>query len=323
MRSDLTQNITFFPYVLGEWLKYKKVFSLSNVEQIKPVSVYKKNYLRSIPYSSFIITLDDPTNIYFPTTNHERGYKTIMISSDGETIDVFLIVDNISTFLMGESERKSLEKISFNSNDLTDARKKLSKVPRFNPMVRFGGFSIEISTGNKIFSNFTLEGKKFVTSYDFSDDVSSMLTTINGELWKNKETELKDEVLTIVTYHQKLIEFLNGFCKIISELTSKQTEVLFNDIPHEKNFRYEINQWNAIPITNFYHLHENPQDATKETILIARGNEKSPHWRRGHWRTYKNTDGTLREKVWIGEMIIREDKLETENLQGNVTVLKD
>ncbi len=326
MRSSLTRYVSFFPYSLIQWLNYKKVFQIDSLGLIEPKSVYEKNYLNLMPYESFIIRLNEPIYLSFKATGVKRGFKTILVNSENGVIDLFFILDNVKLFTMNEETRKFFKNVSLKSKNPRLLKKELEKVTTFDPELRFSGTSVEMSSGNII--NYIGRGPeetKWERTFDFSKGELWIITKIDGNFYKENQNEFQNdsEVIDITNFHFNFIEKLNGLCKFISELPNNQTQNLFKGIYSKPVPKQRISEWNAIPVTNVYHLNQDPDVTSKPKIVISRGDEKSPHWRRSHWRVYKNADGSIRQKVWIDQVLIREDKLEKEKLKGNVTVLKD
>jgi len=117
-----------------------------------------------------------------------------------------------------------------------------------------------------------------------------------------------------------IISLLNGFCKVISELP--KTVIVEGESKEESSItpEYDSYDWNAVPITKVVDF-GNIENMKTCLSSMGNGSEKSPHWRRGHWRNIPLENGSFR-RTWVKEAFIREDKLETENLAGSAVILK-
>lgn len=319
-RRHLVHGFPFFPFLLSRWIEFKKVFVMENLNLIKSVNVYEKNYLDKLPYGSFILKLNEPVKKIFHNTGTEREFGTILIASDGIVIDLLFIQSNVKEWCMSSESRKLLQNISFKK--MKDLLKQFKKIPLYNPDMKCEGFSIEIASGLKWIGNEKGPGNTLLEyRWDLSQEKPKLATRANGQFFPKKNSEADTpEVIDILNFQKRMINILNGFCKFVSEIPAEQRNLVLGDSTFTPPPSHDLTEWNAIPITNVFYLHENVDETTNEKVLVLYhgGGEKSPHWRRGHYRT--RPDGT---RVWIDKILVRKDKLETEHLKGNVTVVKD
>ena len=54
-----------------------------------------------------------------------------------------------------------------------------------------------------------------------------------------------------------------------------------------------------------------PRGKASMTDVFWSGNAKEEHWRRGHWRTYRDAKGNVLRRVWIEEMKVGNPELGT------------
>lgn len=318
-RRDLVHNLCFFPFTLSRWVEFKKVFAMDALDIIEPANIYEKNYLDKLPYGSFIIKLAQPVKIFFRRTQVEREFGTMLITSDDTVIDILFIQNNVKEWCMPSKSKKSLQGLSFKKTK--DLLKQFKKIPLFNPDMKCEGFSVEIATGLKWIANLILpDGACLEHRWNLSDEIPKMVGRINGNSYRDGSRADEPDVLDILDFQKRMINILNGFCKFISELPPQQKDIVLgnsNSIPPQK---YELTEWNAIPITNVFYLREGLDEGTNKKVLVLShgGGEKPPHWRRKHKRTYKSG-----KVVWIEKTFVRFDKLENENLKGSASIVKD
>lgn len=317
--SDLVHDFLLFPFMLSTWVEYKKVFVMENIDLIKPFNVYEENYLDKLPYGSFILKLNEPVKIYFHSTKVEREFGTILVTSDGTVIDTLFIQSNLKAWCLSPKSRNLLQNLSFTKPK--EILKQVKKIPRFNTKMLCEGFAVEISTGLKWADNYSVSNDKTIQyRWDLSGEKPKLISGINGNFHREDyEAANTSEVQDILKFQKRMINTLNGFCKFVAELPPKRTSILLGNSPFVSPSTSELTEWNAIPITNVFYLKETAEVSTGEKILMIYngGGEKSPHWRRGYFRVYK--DGT---RIWINKVLVRKDKLETENLKGSVAVIK-
>ena len=119
-----------------------------------------------------------------------------------------------------------------------------------------------------------------------------------------------------------IIGTVNGFCKILSELKPQNYTLEVNNNKDLSTPKMpEEYDWNTVPITQIRNLGDSGYEM-HISLSIKRGNEKSPHWRRGHWRKIVHNNG-ISERIWIEQTLIREDKLNEEGLKGSATLIKE
>lgn len=292
MRSMENKTIAWFPYFLSKWLKYKKVFSIDNLSLIKPVSIEEKNYLSFLPYGSFVIKFNDPLQISTSgKTEVNHTCAIVTLEEEDDIIDVLFLHDDIKERGMNDKERNTLLK--------GNSKKYFGRLD-FIPESSLFGMSIAVEHGKAVAD----------MSFEFENDSKcSILNLFNNFKMPNGN------------WGDPIIALLNGFCKVISELP--KTVIVENKVKEESittTSKYDDYGWNAVPITKVIDL-GNIESIRAYLSNVGSGGEKSPHWRRGHWRNIPLKSGAFRRK-WIPQTFVREDKLETENLKGSAMILK-
>jgi hypothetical protein len=295
MRSGGIRSMTAFPYFLQSWLKYKRVYALTSQLTIKEIDVKKKNFLPLLPYGSFIIKFNKPLEV--KAENDQKGlYELMMITLDSkdDIIDAMVIPKGVVDQLLTSEERSKL---------IADPKGYLKKYS-FSEEIPPLGISLATEDGDFIANIHRVqngeETESHVHSLRWGDDL-------------NKEEQSMLETFTF------LRNIINGFCKLVSDLSPKEFTVdedVKDHVPMSRDTQEYA--WNSVPITEIRNIKKLGGEI--QISNVYGGGEKSPHWRRGHWRRITHNDGSV-TRTWIDEIIVREDKLETENLVGSATVL--
>ena len=324
IQSFIVFNAAFFPYVLAKWLKYKRVFMLDKISLLPTVDVNENNYLDKLPYGSFLFKFNQPLTYSF-SENRELRYKIMIVYSDGEFITVFMIRDDMEELLLSESNRKFITENLAKHKIPRNVLKKAEELSLFDSQHTFGGFRCEIKSGSKV--AMVQYGKNNEKIVGLNRNVFSSNPTlafkINDEIQSEAPLDVDGGIIgEIMRYEANVINILNGFAKFMSELPSKESELLFKENKIEGLPKFDQCDWMEIPITSVDYIDQHVVDG-KKTITTYKGGEKSAHWRRGHFRRYRDENNKIISEVWIEEVHVRKDKLEMENLKGNATLLKE
>jgi hypothetical protein len=166
----------------------------------------------------------------------------------------------------------------------------------------------------------------FDTYFDLCSKEVKIIEENNGRFIEQVDTVDFNQFNTPTMLDSKrffrfFLEILNGFCYMLSEIKPKSLKVLEEGKQFESsNITFNLN-WNEIPITKVDYIEGNDQVGGELKVSYGSG-EKSPHVRRGHWRNMIRKDGTSYKK-WIDQVMVREDKLTSDDLKGNVTLLRE
>ena len=292
VRRDIIRNIASFPYFLGEWLQYKKTYILQGSGIIPVVSPQENNFFLTAPHDSFIIKFEQPISFNLGNNSMEHKVIIVVLNKTEDVLDILPLPTIIEEILLNEREKLLLSK----KGQIPEIRF-LKEMPMF-------GVTVNLYNG-EIISEIVFE---HIRKNEYQE------VFYDGELIV-ENTKLKNFCDTI-------IGTVNGFCKILSELKpqSYTLEVIDNKELSTPKITEEYD-WNTVPVTQIRNLGHTGYEM-HISLSIKRGNEKSPHWRRGHWRKVVHNDGTS-ERIWIEQTLIREDKLNEEGLKGSATLIKE
>ena len=317
----------FYPYMMSQWIKTKKVFRVENSGIIPILSPGKKNYLNLLPCDSFIINFLEPVEIGFETSPLIKRYKSCIVSRSGNLVDTFWIPEGLEKKIFKPHVRKLLKSVlqgkNVNEKHLRQFVTSLSAMNLTGNPPFFTTISFRVDKPYIFMTRAkNANGEIADIYYNLYGEKATLAEEVNGVFSENNlgyedSPRLEDSR----NFHKFFFELLNGFCYAVSEIKPKNPLVL----PPGKNLNgQKLPQnyvWNEIPITQVDYLEEN--DIPTDPLRVSYGSgEKSPHVRRGHWRNIIKKDGTS-ERIWIDQTTVRADKLEKgEELKGNVTVIK-
>lgn len=329
-RMFVVRGITFFPFFLSKWMNYKKVFSVKTPDIIQPVSVLEQNYLSKVPYSSFIIRFQEPLRVDLMEDKnadhvHQTEEQLIIVTTDGVYMDIFSLwpSKSINDFSLTSQVRHDLAE---NLSKKSQTQKFVNQVNSINLGLPFVSLTIEVASGLSVVKKYNEGDNTFVTTFDSNRNPGIFDSKINGKTEQSQAYVPGDyphAVSEILHLHRFFIDLVNGFCKVVSELPARQTVITESpaSLPGTlRQSKQENKSWFSVEITDVRDVSGEEKPSVHFTSNA--GGEKSAHWRRGHWRIYMNKDGSFKKEVWISEALVREDKLETENLQGSATLLK-
>ncbi len=296
--------IALFPMILDNWLDNRRVFVLDKPKLIPFLNPLKENYLDKMPYESFFLNLNQ--TFFFDQEEDAIPFSSILISSDQDFID-FLVIPHAIEELVPDS--KTFEKY----NKYITSGKKFKERDYLN---------LNIFGGDPGFTGFSVNKDSLhIHAYEGSDRLEMPLLN-EGE----KLSLIKNDNGSQILEDYDIIQLINGFIRLVSNLKKKTDyKKIFSEIDASEDFNEKDSfNWIKIPVTQTYRISEDETGVTllqREDLGISRvGTEKSPHVRRGHWRTITLKDGESK-KIWINQCTIREDKLETEHLVGGGTFI--
>jgi len=324
--------VYFYPYALSQWMKTKKVFRFENDGIIPLISPAKANYLNLLPCDSFIINFLEPLEVGVENSDVVKRYKSCVVTRSEKVIDTFWIPDDIETKgSLSPHQRKLLRETfkgkKINEKSLNKLCSSLSISNPYKDPPHFYTLTYHIEKplmfGWKI--PFPPDFEVVSIYHDLYSNPASMVKEYNQEFGLIPELEdiiksnNSQEFQGGVKMQKIFFELLNGFCFMMSEIKPK-TPLLIPGKDTESTLLSREFVWNEIPITKVDYI--NDSDFQNELKIGYGSGEKSPHVRRGHWRNILKKDGST-EKVWIDQVMVRQDKLEKEELKGNVTVVKE
>lgn len=352
-----SQDFAFaqLPVHLASWMHTKKVCRVTQETEIPQIPL-SENYLNLLPYDNFLLHLNDP--FVFNTKEVSNGsfdlvqcYHTIFISKIENQIRLYVIGENLSSFCMEPVERKHvIEATRYAKNGKDRQYKQVinkifaqRRVPfnfqKFKEVV--GSFDplnevadLNSFNSNRVY-NFTSRGE---TTHFFSivitipeqqntlkEGLLSKLKASFSNSTKKQSVEQKDGTEKRI-FLEILPEFLNGFCKVLSEaksadlpesITVKDEENTPSILEKEHKATHQVEplRWCDVPSGNIVDLCIEKDGSSTIKNHISTSSQKSPHVRRGHFRRYPQPDGTIKS-VWISQSIIRKDRLEEEQIMS-------
>jgi hypothetical protein len=316
----------FFPYIIAHWIKIKKVFRLESDALIKPINPSKANYLHLLPCDSFVINFVQPIEIGFETSPLIKRYKSCIVARSGNLVDTFWIPVNLESKSLRPSGKKLLKSIfkngKVNEKHLRQFTQLITSMNWHGDPPQFTRISFR-DDRPLVFCTRMLDLKNVCLDYYY--DLENIGTAYHEENGKFSQvpTDIENTpgIRDSQRFHQFFFELLNGFCYMLSEIKPRKPKVVENSKETQNDQFSQKLVWNEIPITKVDYLEQDENDTDEITVAYGSG-EKSPHLRRGHWRHILKKDGST-EKIWIKQIMVREDKLDEEDLKGNVTVLKE
>lgn len=286
------------PLHLLKWNEHRRACIVDDSAPIPEISLQEENNLGYLPYESLYLQLK----------------SGIMMHREGQ----FYEMDNIILFREGVDIRifawpsALLKKSLFTAKEIEKLQKAIMGVKK-NKWYNFG-------------SDFLNKGKDFrMLEFSFNTQEASIVIVDSGfsteKVSLYAESAFEEENTQIIINSLKIVvETINGFCKLVSELEPKE-QVMYVETSTPHGSLSKPRQWFELNLqaVDLFHTKEFQE---KVTIHHGHGTEKSAHVRRGHWRTITHKDKTT-ERIWIKQTVIREDKLMNEQLQGGAMRLED
>lgn len=332
-RSPIRTNPIFlFPYSILRWNEFKKVYSVEDAQLIPRTPVSVHSCLSMMPFDAFILRFENKLVFELPGSKVTKEYSSFICSRDNDILDIFCLPANMENCCMKPGTRDFFRALTKGDRiDVKLFRKKINLLTSFDPgkqNLSITKFSVNINTGHFLFDhNIALDENGVAKRYWYdvysepvslyTDSDSSQLT---HDIFKLIDPGKQKDMLTM----QKIIvEMVNGFCYSLAKLLPREKLELApgsKKIPEQAPKNHEYG-WNVIPVTQTQFL--KPSDIPEETRLVfTTGSEKSPHWRRGHYRIIIQKDGS-EKAIWIEATLVREDKIASEGLPGNVIKIKE
>jgi hypothetical protein len=297
------------PTLISEFLiKWNEARKACIVEQsigIPLVNLNKGNWLSILPYHSFFLKLNEPINYLDDDKTVKWSLANFLVHEDGEDVRVFAWPNEIETFSFTHDDRLS---ILNGITALKDPKKESDKSnPRKIEKVLYKHFlvSATVKKGTSLLKQ-VIGTNGEVIYHDLYDE----------EFWLShiKENSMGDKSSQ---YEQvkMIIGVVNGFSGLVASLPPKPSYQVI-EATHATPIEHSPRQWYELP-QQVIEYFKNEQQGDKMVIIRSCGGEKSPHIRRGHYRTLSGN-----QKVWVSETTVRKDKLETEQLQGGAMKIK-
>jgi hypothetical protein len=326
------REIFFFPYIISRWLEYKKVFSIENASIIESIPLYTQNYLHLVPFKSFLLRFEDGLSFHLSGSGDQRQFGSCLCSFDDNMLDIFCLAPNTEDYLMTNDQLSFFSRMNNGKKiDLKFLQKNVGILTSFDPGVNkipVLKISIHIPSGRMFADRLLLndENNKQSSTLSYIDIYSHPTKVFVDSLGEVPQESTPADLLLqkdFLAMIQFIVDKVNGFCYTFSQLRSSEQPqtVIHKPAPHKTIDDHDFG-WNAIPITQTQFIRLLEDEKSERRVVISYGNEKSPHYRRGHWRITINKDGTTHQ-VWIKETLVRADKLEIESLKGSVTKVKD
>lgn len=306
-RSINSHPLLLFPMMLDAWLDTRRVFVMDKPQMIDFVNAGQENYLDKLPYESFVLNFNE--TFFFKNDVVEVPFSSILVSSDDSYIDFLAIPQNVEELAPSDRIFKRYEKMARGGKKI-----------RPNDFINHNGFE-----SNVLFTGYSLN-KETLSIHTYEEESLSRKEEVLIYSGEAVSMTIRDDGGILIEDYE-IFSLINGFAKLVSELKAKPvSRELFKEIDASQHYdEVEPFDWIKIPINQTYKISKNEDGILllpRENLGISiGGTEKSPHVRRGHWRTITSKDGEVK-RVWINQASIREDKLETEHLVGGATVLK-
>ena len=346
-------SLVFYPYMIANWLKTKKVFHIDPgiVPLVSPKKrnirdlFTKKNFLSLLPCDAFVIYFTKSLELELESFPTIKRYKCCIVCRSENMIDTFWLPNDVEQKSMQQTGRELIRKVIAKKGIRDNELKKLQVLSE--TLMLSGGIRVDLVSDNLLQvaaepAYFTIisflidqpycflapatSEKGYVRIYRdvFSkppvqyEESSGRYKKINTLVAGNKAEEIL--INERVRFEKFFFEFINGFCFALSQIKPRNPEVIDSVNNSESNNFSLAFSWNEIPITQVLYL----QESEDIDIKISYGSgEKSPHIRRGHWRHLVKKDGTI-IKIWIDQITVRVDKLEKgEYLKGSVASVRE
>lgn len=327
------------PLHLASWLHTKKVCRLTQEAEIPQIPL-TESYLHLLPYDNFVLYLNDP--FVFNTKDADEGipeliqyYRTLVVSRTGNKISVYAIGDGLEDFCMEPAERmhvaeatryakqgkqkqyqQAMRKIFAQRRvptDLAGLKASMEKIFTANENTKLAETDLNRAynfTGRGVghFFNVVIDipEQKELPKKGLFDGMKSRFDNLF------KKAEVKSQTMDGAEnqpFFEILPEFLNGFCKLLSEagqegsapspvVTTSETgdsEITEKDqkIVHQSD---QVMNWCDVPLGNVVDLRIEKDGGSNIKSYVSLPSQKSPHVRRGALQKISAT----RRKYQIG-----------------------
>jgi hypothetical protein len=300
---QMVKSIVRIPMYLQKWNETRRACIVEDSIPIPSISLKEDNWLACIPYPSFYLKVRSP----FVINDHEGRSRTIenfIVYDEGEYVRILFWANENKEYHLDDTARKEVP-VAINElqkNKFTNLSKKYISLKTRVEEIMVADFCVE-KNGSRIMELGGMECQP-----------------VFNDLYDNEvqKFETEDEV----ALYQKIkgiIEMVNGFCRLTAELPPRPATVV---VDSEETHPQHISprQWIELPMQTIEYFHTETETGTV-VIRHGSGSEKSPHYRRGHYRRIQQKNGP-EKLVWVESVIVREDRLSVEQLQGGAMKIK-
>lgn len=156
------------------------------------------------------------------------------------------------------------------------------------------------------FEDITMNGEKIDKDL-FSKNVIDM-SMADRFSYMSKIKQLRVMLHSQMFIHITLMAYMENFESDTAYVYSKSEKVKLK-APQKKKDKKKGKKTKVVIINRSVHKVYINEDIAKEKVK-GEGSPKSAHTRHGHWRVYKNKDGSFKKKVWINQIEVGKDKKE-------------
>lgn len=294
----LMRGVGVIPFYLLKWIETRRACIVEDSIPLPMVDIREQNFLGNLPYSSMYLKVKSPF-VFIDDRKNEWTVQNFLIVDDDPYLRILFWPEETAEHIVSEEIRRKIRQATMDLSKGKQTAVAQECMPLYAEVldVLIGDFAIKKDTSDMM----QVYGDTATKSYKLQN------------LYQSGES-LKDEV-DIFAQKQliRIVEMINGFCKLMTELPARQSVVSVESLDTRRKMP-EPRQWFELPLQAVEYFHT---DTLDNTIVIKQGSgsEKSPHIRRGHTRRIIQNDGTVKS-VWIDQITVRQDKLTTEQLQG-------
>jgi hypothetical protein len=296
----LMRGICIIPYYLQKWTETRRACLVEDSLPLPMIDLRKENFLGKLPYKSMYLNVKSPF-VFYDDRDNEWTVQNFLIVDDGDYLRILFWPDETVQHIVSDDMRRKIKQatIDLSKGKQTAVAKECTPLYAEVLDVLVGEFAVKKDTSDML----RVYGDTTKKSYEFQNLYQS------GENLKDKVDIFAQKQLV------RIMEMINGFCKLMGELPKKQTVEGEEPVITSEQARPEPRQWFELPLRTVEFFHTENTDNNIIVIRHGSSSEKSPHIRRGHTRRLIQKDGTVKE-VWIDQITVRSDKLTTEQLQG-------
>ncbi len=294
----LMRGVAVIPFYLLKWTETRRACIVEDSVPLPMVDVREHNFLAKLPYTSMYLKVKSPF-VFIDDRENEWTVQNFLIVDDGPYLRILFWPDEMTQHIVSEEMRRKIRQATSDVSKGKQTAVAKECTPLYAEVldVLIGDFCIKKDTSDilRVYGDTTNKSYKLQNLYQ-------------------SESLLKDEI-DIFAQKQlvRIVEMINGFCKLMAELPGKQNVTNVESLCTRKQMP-EPREWFELPLQTVDYFHTDSSD-NKIVIKRGSGSEKSPHIRRGHTRRIIQKDGTVKER-WIDQITVRQDKLTTEQLQG-------
>jgi hypothetical protein len=292
------------PYYLWQWNQTRRAIAIDDSEVKVPiVDLREENWLSKTPYPTFYLHVQETFVLHYE--QYELHLNHFLIHDAGDEIGILVWSKDPASYMMSPDMIARDQEIikQFLSKKEVDVNKYISQDDLDETKLAPCAFHLKVH-------KYTRKCKMYEYK-DIYEPTPDATDIYDPELRYNDPYK---------GFFVKVIEYINGVYKTLASLpaqTKKESETLL--MQHTTEKPREKRDWYSLPLQ---YVDQLVTERSGEKMVFRRttGAEKSPHFRRGHWRRYVSKDGTINE-VWIEMMIVREDKLD-QQISGGATKVR-